>query len=227
MIISHSRKFVFVHIPKNAGCSFENALIPHLDESDLITDQMNYGKCEELKPSFCKIPHHASLREIQDQSGEGFEKYFKFAVVRNPWDRMVSLFHFYKQLTEPGGQLHGQKRAALAQDRLGGFREWVCSDDLVPNLNLTAESQNAHKSRLQSDWVVDESGKVGVDFVAKFESLHDDFDTICNQVGIHDEKLPWKNASKHSDYKTYFDDETIEVVSRIFDEDLKRFDYQW
>ena len=84
MIISASRQFVFVHIPKNAGTSISAVLMPFADgQSAALPDTTH-----ETVPAL--LSRHPELAG-----------YFKFAFVRNPWERLVSLFFYAKQRLRP------------------------------------------------------------------------------------------------------------------------------
>ncbi len=219
MIISHKFKFIFVHIPKTGGCSIEHQLIPKLGTEDLITDTMNYGHIKDLKAKFYKIPHHSTLDEILDKFPET-KNYFKWAIVRNPWDRMVSLYHFYQQLTEVGGQLAGGKFANLPPDSLGSFEEWIMLDNKYPNRFLRADTQSNHKWRPQYEWV---GGKI--DYTGKLESIDNNFLFICNNIGIKHTPLENKNSSNHNYYKTYYNETTKNIIEDKYNIDIRKFNY--
>ena len=93
-MISHAKKFIFIHIPKNAGssinhsiseyCEFHNgkykgkSLQPRLDKKDI---PLGYGK-------------HADYKSIKKLLKDEYNDYYKFCVVRNPWDRLVSIYWY-------------------------------------------------------------------------------------------------------------------------------------
>jgi hypothetical protein len=77
---------------------------------------------------------------------------------------------------------------------------------------------------LQSEFFCDAEGRVLVDHIGRLESIREDFQTICEQIGI-EANLPHKNASSHRDYRTYYSDDTRELVADHFQEDIERFGY--
>lgn len=96
MIISHSRKFIFVHIHKAGGSSLERALDPYLAWNDLIlgTTEIGTAMNDAYRNRF-GLSDHSSVDEILDVCGEKiFDEYFSFALVRHPLDRIVSIYNY-------------------------------------------------------------------------------------------------------------------------------------
>ncbi len=93
---------------------------------------------------------------------------------------------------------------------MGSFRNFVFSRE---KLTFT-----------QTSCLVDESGNLLVDFVGKFENLDQDFQSICQKVGIS-ASLPHINKSKRTNYQDYYDAETRDLTARLYAEDIERFGY--
>lgn len=161
-----------------------------------------------------KLPsgHRTALEEIERIGREEWERKFTFTIVRNPWDKVISQYHF---------------RAQTNQTDLGlikvGFNDWV---------RLTYGDRNPaylNKPKMfipQSDWITDKAGKILVDFVGRFENLNDDFLKICKHIGITT-KLPHIKTSKHEHYKDYYSEEAIEIVAAWYKKDLENFGYRF
>ena len=83
----------------------------------------------------------------------------------------------------------------------------------------------------QSRWLRDEDGKFCMDFIGRFENLHEDFVKVCDKMGLEPpEEMRHSNAShthmrKH--YTEYYDDESIEFVRRKSKEDVVTFGYEF
>jgi|SRR5580704_6180537 hypothetical protein len=96
MIISHSRKFIFVHIHKAGGTSAEKALDPYLAWNDLIVGGSVYG--ERIQGPYKKrfgLSKHSAVSEIETVCGSSYlDEYFVFAMVRHPLARLCSLYNF-------------------------------------------------------------------------------------------------------------------------------------
>jgi len=135
---------------------------------------------------------------------------FKFAFVRNPWDWLVSYYKWMKL-----------NRDLTTQD----FKAWVKA-----NPNPLPHSQHSY---------ISVGGNVIVDFVGRFENLQEDFDKVCDKIGIPRKKLPHKNSSKYiknaegkweverKHYTEYYDDETKDIVSERYAKDIEYFGYKF
>ncbi len=156
---------------------------------------------------------HFSAREVVDiLSPEQFVPAFKFAFVRNPWDRLVSQYHYRRSLDATG----------LRSQNIG-FQEWVCRayGDRDPALY-----NDPRYFRTQCDWICDEFGSLLVDFVGRFETLEADFRTVAGILGST-ASLPHHNASEHEPYRRYYDHDTCALVRDYFAPDLATFGYEF
>jgi hypothetical protein len=135
--------------------------------------------------------------------------YFKFAFVRNPWDRLVSWYHMCVQTPT------ANPFARYIKDNAPTF------DDF---LKKTTTGMAERTTRNQLDYVTDERGEIIVDFVGRYERLGDDFARIEDRLGFRAE-LPHVNRSAHEDYRKYYTDETRDIVSQRFAKDIRHFGY--
>ena len=127
---------------------------------------------------------------------------FKFTVVRNPWERLVSHYvttEYAKHATDP---------EPIA------FEKWV--------LNGEKGIFSGKKSML--DFITDNDGRQLVDYVARYESLEQDLEVISDQIGIEID-IPNLNPSARNHYKSYYTEDSLKVVSDIVQKDALRFDY--
>ena len=134
---------------------------------------------------------------------ENWDENFTFSYVRNPWDQMVSWYKFRK---------HHNLSFDKFLTKYKIKQEWAYW--LPENLN-------------QTDFLVDTNGNQLVDFIGRFENLQEDFNTICDKIGIPQQKLPHKNKTKHKHYTEYYDDETREFVAEKYAKDIEYFGYKY
>jgi len=129
--------------------------------------------------------------------------HYKFAFVRNPWDRLVS-FHAYacRYLTPTLPQMKGidfPKMLLLLDRNVAWLRDLFVM-------------------RAQSDHTA------GADFVGRFEQLDDDFARVSSQLNIR-AALPRKNASVHGAYRNYYDNWGRSFVAERYAQDVEQFGY--
>ncbi|MGA1205891.1 MAG: sulfotransferase family 2 domain-containing protein [Opitutales bacterium] len=209
MKISHQHRFIFIHIPKTAGSSVAKALEPFSHHAEnlpvnrlLSAIGINVNWLGPLE--WRRGRKHTNLREVQRMlPREVFESYFKFAFVRNPWDLMVSYYHYIASRPQ-------HHRSKMVQ-QLPGFPDYLHYEIKRNKIS-------------QSQFVFDAEGNQLVDFVGRFESLANDFDQICRKVGI-EAQIPHVNKSAHKDFREYYDDETKALVAQHWAADIERFGY--
>ena len=158
-------------------------------------------------------------------SQEEFSRLFKFSFVRNPWARILSEYRYRNYF---------QHRS---------FRDFVLNRMPQPGW----DDKYRHVMP-QYDMLHDDNGKLLVDFVGRFESLQDDFDKVCDHLGIGNSQLPHRNRSdkKSRDLKRkarnwlfsngenqlrsltdFYDDETRQAVAEHYRKDIDAFGYEF
>lgn len=133
---------------------------------------------------------------------------FVFTFIRNPYDRILSA---HKYLTGKHGNSGDTKFGAT----------------LSPNFKYFVKNQlNDNISwlhfRPMMFWLNGD-----VDFVGKIENLQQDFDFVCDKIGIPKKQLPHKNKSNHKHYTEYYDDETKQIVAEHYARDIEYFGYKF
>lgn len=182
-MIDHRYRCVFVHQRKCAGTSIIHSFGKTLDMPD-----WHLGNDGVLGQDWPRVP----------------ADYFKFTVVRNPWDRFVSGWK-YCESTKNLSLLE-----ALRSLPKEGF-------------------DYRHVTRPQLDILLDSRLKLVVDFVIRFETLQDDFDEVCKTIGKPRSVLPRTNAGSRLDYHEYFDgDREARLLFREhFGKDVNYFGYTY
>ncbi len=214
MLLSNRYNFLFVHIAKTGGTSVRAALEPLRWRDPLYLPQFICSRLSHLTGHRIgsKFPRHARIvaaREMLPQ--ELFERLFKFAFVRNPWDLQVSSYHHIRR-----------ERPHLMEGitDFPTFIRWKLDPERPYQYHIDTSIQ------LQSDYLIDLHGNLLVDFIGKYEQLEEDFREVCRRIGIPPRKLPHKRkATDRRDYRAYYDEETATLVADHFQADITMFGY--
>jgi len=202
--IRHDWEFAFIHIPKTAGRSIEKAL-GELPERPFAGRRATRA-----------FPHTKGV-ELKRMTGEDvWERYFSFAFVRNPWDLMVSSYHWWLHKAGKFENRRAQQRAVLG---LGSFEAFMHSKFGRLMINECPGSM--------LDWVQDETGALMVDFLGRFETLDRDWSTICQRLGAPYRPLPHENRIARAPYREFYNEETRAIVAERFHKEIELFGYEF
>lgn len=184
---------LFIHITKAAGTSVAKSL-------------------------FSYLPYHYTAVEYRVIFGRrAFNKYFKFAFVRNPWDRLLSAYSYLRD----GGWNEQDRRwydenISHLRDFNSFVIEWLDSNRLQSHLHL----------RPQSEFICDSRQRPLIDYLGYFESLPEDFAHIARVLNI-EARLGHVNTSKRNDYRDIYSPEAIEKVYSVYRRDIENFGYDF
>ena len=181
--------YIFVHINKAAGTSIIKII----------------GK---------PFRKHLTAKEIIKVIGQDkWDKAYKFTVVRNPWDKVVSQYK------------HNIKNniSNMAKKEIS-FKDWVAS---TYGKNKVEYYYNRPQLFLpQVEWLKDFEGKIDLDKIIRFENLTDEMNQVFNTIGIHQE-LPHVNKTSKTNYRDFYDEATQKIIADWFHEDIKVFGYTY
>ena len=211
-MISDKYKCIYVHITKCAGTSIDRIL--------LGKEFRSWDRTRKIHKQ------HASASQIKKYytNEEQWNNYFKFTIVRNPFDRNVSAYNAVckKQYCLKPSNFRDK---LLFKEFV--YRRGIFKDLLNPYLITHKNSQALHFKTY--NYYLFENNKLLVDYVGKFENLAKEWDTICEKLKInltlsHLNKSP-KTKNKH--YREYYNNETKDIISKIFKKDLETFRYEF
>jgi hypothetical protein len=214
-MISHRHRCIFVEVPKTGSSSIRRILgepaKPHLNLWQIKFEMESHwtysrGQMDRIIASFYTLLS-PKVRRLRGE--RQFEEYFKFGFVRNPWDRVVSLYF--------------RKEGLQMRDRMT-FENFV---DWIQYSSSTCRHPVPHVNQL--DWLVDPHGNVIADYIGRFENLEADWKVIAQRIGAPPE-LPHTNLNavkppKH--YSSFYSEKTAAIIADKFRKDIAFFGYEF
>ena len=216
MIISHSKKFIFIHIYKTAGTSISYPLLPYArfiekislyyPTSILVKIINHLFNLNDMGNKWLTGLHkHATVKDLQKYlDNKTFEEYFKFAFVRHPMDWQGSLYEYIKS------NIHKDNKYVKKIT----FKEFVFRE--IKN-----------KSPLQVDFLMDDDD-FKVDKIFKFENINTDLKKLFRILNIPLKKNGIKHLNKSpriNNFYHYYDDELEKVVRDYYSKDFQFLGY--
>lgn len=205
MIYCENKKFLFVHVPKTAGTSIRSLLqksYTNIINGSFVKGDWNY--------------HHAKASDFKKHFGDKWDNIYKFAFVRNPWDWLVSYYHYAMQSQDISKSPDKDTKIWLNNMKQANtFDEFIYRDSLLPYPQYL--------------WVTDyyDPNSIIVDYVGKIETLNEDFDIIKEQANLKLPKLPVTNKSSHNHYSSYYTKSMIKRVEDRYSLDISMFNYKF
>jgi len=215
-------KCIFIHIPKTAGTSIENKLGHFVELSHNVQDHRILSEIElntDAKLNIRKIAYvikrgkwNRIVPAIKNYfkpviSRKTYYSYFKFAVVRNSWSRMFS----YYQMT--------LRNSSYTEDPADKQHFLSFKNYLLHHTDPEFMSQMRY--------IKDRNGKIPLDYIIRFEKVQEGFDLVGSKIGMEDTELPKLLMWKQKDYSKYYDDQTIEIVRKLFKEEIDYFKFKF
>jgi hypothetical protein len=207
-----------MHIPKTGGTSIRNAL------NQLIQAPQPYTEKDMERK-------HMSAFLLRDKIYD-WDNLWKFTFIRNPYDRMVSYYTFYR-MPRKVPYLHSTRKAAIEMS----FPEWVrwLKQKEFVRLGDHPPRKIPMWRRPQVDFIYNNGIKL-VDHICRYETLEDDYNYIANKLKLNQDPSIWKHhkvlrhdnrSSRLEDFRLYYDDESRSIVKWWFMRDIKEFNYMF
>ena len=215
MIISSGRRYIFVHIPKTGGTALTLALEARAMKDDILIGdtpkaRARRGRLKGVK-SAGRLWKHSTLADIAGLlRDDDLAAAFTLTLVRNPWDRAVSYFHWLRAQSFA----HPAVGLAKAHD-FAGFLAHPQTQ-----ASLAAWSYGAYMR--------DRTGVERCSLYARLEHLDEDLTPFEAHLGFRLNPLPRANESdRQRDWRPYYDAATAELLARLCAEDIGRFGYRF
>lgn len=192
-------KCIYIHVPKTAGYSINKTLFG------------NQGGAHTM------LSHYQLIFSKREFNG-----YFKFTVIRNPWDRLFSAYNFLKK---GGGTKEDKKYSETTLSAYNNFEDFVLN--WVNRANIL---ECVYFIPQYKFLCLPHSYKIHVDFIGFFENLENDFQYIKKRLFL-DVSLELKKINVTSpnklDYKDFYSTEMRDIVSKVYKEDIALFGYNF
>lgn len=212
MIISRGRRYIFVHIPKTGGTSMALAL-----EGRAMKDDVMLGDTPKARQRRGRIKNeqsrgrlwkHSTLADIEGLvSPAEISEFFVFTLVRNPWDRVVSYYHWLCE------QSFDHPAVELA--KANNFTDFL-------HHPLT---ETSFRNTPSQSYVRTSEGVERCNLFIRIENHESDAVPLWDHLGFK-LTLSRVNASpRRIDYRHYFNDSDAELVSQICAPDIAKFGY--
>ena len=211
-MISYDKKCIFIHIPKCGGTSIEDVIWPHPEDRTEANLWMGFISKYRNKYQTGGLQHLLACQIREEVGIDVFESFYKFAIVRNPWDRAVSQYSYM------------QTRPDL-MDFIGMQPE----TEFKHYLQLIQEKQHVQWMS-QIDFLLDHDGTLLVDRLCRLEKLETDLTDIFDILGlcIESNKIIHANRSKRKNIDHYYSDqESIDLVGELYSKDIEYLNYSF
>jgi hypothetical protein len=184
---------IFIHITKTAGISVSVSLLGEIiGNMSALYYQSLFGK-------------------------EKFNRYFKFAFIRNPFTRLISAYEFLKA---GGYDILDAKNAEVV-------KPYKSLEDFVMNYLTPATARANNYFRPQYCFLCDSNDKILTDYLGRFETIEEDYEYIRNKIGTGEplKKLNVTKAKKLPPEQYYTSDSMIRKVISIYEKDFELLGY--
>jgi len=210
-MISHKHKIIFVPIPKNASRSV----------AFLINGNNSvYG--------------HSTAECLMRKNKECWDDYYKFCVVRNPYDRIVSAYHHFKTDIVKRGKARGSKPRRMQNllKQYSSFQDFVLNylkDAELVQLRFVSGADISISPTVhfypQTMWLLNSNGKINDNInIFKFEKLDEVAQKLTTEYDMPNE-FPHKNKSTRNHYSEYYTDELYEIIYEKYRKDFDLLGY--
>jgi hypothetical protein len=201
-MISHKYKCIFIHIQRTAGSSIEKWI------------------CDDDWWFIDKSTKHMLASQTKELYKEYWDDYFKFSFVRNPWNRMGSMFlntEYYNISTNGSGIIDISK-----------YKEKWGFPILVENDYRFSKREDVTNDRHIENQVYGNILDEELDFIGKFENLQQDIQFIKDKLNIaNDFNFHLMKSDNSKNYTEYYDDKTKEEVYNLYKNDIVKYNYDF
>lgn len=210
MILSEKFKFYFIHIPRTGGTSVEIAL-NDIHHTDTTTFQFVNHLTKEKHPqvlttTYLKYRHvnQNFVKSILNNLQYDYKNWYEFTFVRNPYDRVLSLYEFYA--------------TRIWQNQ--SPKKFLSLDDFLTQLENLQNLGNFYKP--QTYWI--DSPLTAKVHLHRFENIQQEWQDICKTLSLDYKPLPHKNKSENRE-SVHLTDKQKETIYEYYKVDFLNLGY--
>jgi hypothetical protein len=207
MPYSEARQAIYIWIPKTAGTSLGHVLrrrgVFRRSGRPGLWGRIPPGDRERLGAANWQHIPAVAVRDLLGTAA--WDRCYKFSVVRNTYDRLVSFYAYSRKARkDPGSVQYGGEDP-------GSFEEWL----------------EAERPRGQLWYLADERGELLVDFVGRYETLRVDLLRVAVHMNLAPLRLERLNRSERKDYRSYYSEAARRRVEDLYGDEIERFRFSF
>lgn len=153
---------------------------------------------------------HSTLRDIEGLvTADEISEAFVFTMVRNPWDRLVSYYHWLKA--------QSFDHVAVTAAQTLPFSEFLRNPLVAGGL----------RTATFGSYVIAPDGAEQCDMFVRLEHLDEDLPKLEDALGLKLGAFPSENASTRPDVRDIYSAADRDFVAELCAQDIARFDYRF